>query len=282
MAIAARTPVNGSIWMYGGMFIRKVNNGAHACTNCAFLFHREQGVLTSTSKYRLLAATNFEFVAIGVFEEEGVVPRTVVFANFRPLQIFSASIAYEFRNPIQFFARVRPKRDPCVIRFMFFIPSKAKELRGFAAARRIESMVSPRLFVNESKLRQKFPVKIFGRFDICHPQIDMIEATRFHSRILNRIATQFNQGRARSPLRAEGIKVSARARSDAPYRALPQSATKRAKIGPSFLIVDFGHNFRSVTSAVSNAECSGQFGSLGIRGMTSAMTLRAVSEFASK
>jgi hypothetical protein len=75
---------------------------------------------------------------------------------------------------------------------MFFIPSKAKELRGFATARRIESMVPPGLFVTESKLRQKFAVKIFGRFHVCDTQIDMIEATRFHSKILNRIAKHFN------------------------------------------------------------------------------------------
>jgi hypothetical protein len=147
----------------------------------------------STGKYRLLPAANFEFVAIGVFEEEGVVTRTVVLANFRPFKIFSASIAYEFGNAIHFFARVRPKRDPCVIRFMFFIPSKAKELRGFAAACRIESMVSSGLFVNESKLRQKFAVKIFGRFDVCHTQIDVIEATRFHVSIFNRMAGHFKR-----------------------------------------------------------------------------------------
>ena len=41
-----------------------------------------------TGKYRLLAAANFEFVAIGIFEKEGVVTRTVVLANFRPLKVF--------------------------------------------------------------------------------------------------------------------------------------------------------------------------------------------------
>jgi hypothetical protein len=34
--------------------------------------------------------------------------------------------------------------------------------------------------VNKSKLWQKFPVKLFGPFHVCHPQIDVIEATRFH------------------------------------------------------------------------------------------------------
>jgi hypothetical protein len=46
--------------------------------------------------------------------------------------------------------------------------------------------------VNESKLWQKFSVKLFRRFHICHPQINVIKATRFHSEILNRIVSQFN------------------------------------------------------------------------------------------
>src|SRR4051812_24325431 len=69
---------------------------------------------------------------------------------------------------------------------------------------------------------------------------------------------------------------------DTGNRAQSYSVTKRAKIGLSSSIVAFGHNFRSVTSAVSNAKGSGQFGSVGIRGITSTIILRAVSEFASK
>jgi hypothetical protein len=61
---------------------------------------------------------------------------------------------------------------------------------------------SPGFFVNESKLWQKFSVKLCRRFHVCHTQIDVIETTRFHIPILNRIASQFNQGRARSPVRA--------------------------------------------------------------------------------
>ena len=52
---------------------------------------------------------------------------------------------------------------------------------------------SPGFLVNESKLWQKFSIKLFGRFHVCDTQIDMIEATRFHSVILNLIASQFNQ-----------------------------------------------------------------------------------------
>ena len=41
--------------------------------------------------------------------------------------------------------------------------------------------------MNESKLGQKFPVKLFRRLHVSHPQIDVIKATRFHLVILNRI-----------------------------------------------------------------------------------------------
>src|SRR5438874_8173909 len=123
----------------------------------------------------------------------------------------------------------------------------------------------------------------------------MIEATRFHVSIFNRTARHFkrvwSQKVGRTVLCAPfAIRKDRRALAtasklhDAPYQDTDRtySATNRLKIGFSFCIVASGHNFRWVTNAVSNAECSGQFGSLGIRGMTSAMTLRAVSAFANR
>jgi hypothetical protein len=46
--------------------------------------------------------------------------------------------------------------------------------------------------MNEPKLRQKLSVELSRHFHVCHPQIDVIEATRFHLVILNLIAAQFN------------------------------------------------------------------------------------------
>jgi hypothetical protein len=139
-----------------------------------------------TRKYRLLAAANFELVAIGVFEKEGVVTRAVALANLRPLKVFPASVAHKFRNPIHFFACVRPKRDTCTIRFVVFIRTEAKEFRRLVTDSGKKSMEgSTGLFVNESKLGQKFSVKLFRRFHVFHPQIDVIKTTRFHVSILN-------------------------------------------------------------------------------------------------
>jgi hypothetical protein len=147
-----------------------------------------------TGKYWTLAATDFELISLGVFEKEGVVTRAVTSANFRPFKVFPTSVAHEFRNAVHFVPRIGPKRDPCAIRFMVFIWTKPKEFRRFVAACGIESMVVSRgFFVNESKLRQEFSVKLFRRFHVSHSQIDVIEATRFHVPIFNRMARHFKR-----------------------------------------------------------------------------------------
>jgi hypothetical protein len=145
-------------------------------------------------KYRFLAAANFEFIAIRIFEKERVVPGTVPLANLRSFELFPAGLAHEFCDSIYFFPGISPKRDACAIGFVVFVWTKAKELRRFAADRGIKGMESSTgLFVTESELWQKFSVKLYRGFHICHPQIDVIEATRFHLLIFNRLASQFNR-----------------------------------------------------------------------------------------
>jgi hypothetical protein len=135
-----------------------------------------------TGKYRLLAATNFKFVAIGIFEKEGVITGTVAFANFRTLELFPAGFAHELCNLVHLFPRVGPKRDARAIRFMVLIRTKAKEFRRFVSASGIKRMkVSPWFFVNKPKLRQKFSIKLSCHSHVFHPQINVIKATRFHA-----------------------------------------------------------------------------------------------------
>src|SRR6478736_10056244 len=80
-------------------------------------------------KYGLLAAANFEFVAIGVLEKEGVVTRTVVLANFGTLKVFTASVAHEFRNLIHFFARVCPERDSRAVGTMILVLAQTEKFQ---------------------------------------------------------------------------------------------------------------------------------------------------------
>ena len=177
-----------------------------------------------TGKYRLLAAANFEFVAIGVFEKEGVVTRAVVLANFRPFKVFPASVAHEFRNPIHFLARVGPERDACAVWFMFFIPSKAKEFRRFVAASRIERYGIARAFRERIQAVAKISHKTFSPFPCLSPanRCDRSNAFSFcdsQSHRCNSIGRD-REGRARSPLRADR---NPRARVTRPTSANRQS-----------------------------------------------------------
>ena len=88
---------------------------------------RKQSSTSSISEYRLLAATNFEFVAIRVFEKERVVARAVLRTNLRSLEIFPASVAHQVGKAIHLFARVRPKGYARVIRTMLFVLVQTKK-----------------------------------------------------------------------------------------------------------------------------------------------------------
>jgi hypothetical protein len=76
---------------------------------------------------------------------------------------------------------------------VFVLAETEKFQRPFATASIERIIIVARTFVNKPKLRQNFAVELSRRFHVCHPQIDVIEATRFHFVILNCIAKQFNR-----------------------------------------------------------------------------------------
>src|SRR5258707_4887250 len=92
-------------------------------------------------KHRLLATANFEFVAIGVLEKEGVVTRTVVLANFGTFKVFPASVAHEFRNLIHFFARVCPERDSRAVGTMVLVLAETEKFQRPFATASIERLI---------------------------------------------------------------------------------------------------------------------------------------------
>src|SRR5204862_4728924 len=96
-------------------------------------------------------------------------------------------------NPIHLFARVCPERDPCGIGTMVLVLSETEKFqRPFTIASIKRMVIVAGTFVNEPKLRQDFCVELFRPFHVCHPQIDVIEATCFHSVTLNRLGSKFN------------------------------------------------------------------------------------------
>src|SRR6266496_730711 len=89
---------------------------------------------------RTFPTANFQLVAIRVLEEKSVVAGTVIVTDFRPFQGFPARLADYFRNPVHFFARVRPECNAGSIRLMVLVFRETKKFRGLVAARGIKSM----------------------------------------------------------------------------------------------------------------------------------------------
>src|SRR5690349_19866873 len=94
-----------------------------------------------TGKHRFLATAKFEFVAIGIFKKQGVITRAVVLANFGTFNVFRAGVAHEFRNPIHFFARVCPERDPCGVGTMVLVLTEAEKFQRPFTIASIKRMV---------------------------------------------------------------------------------------------------------------------------------------------
>src|SRR5262245_30755516 len=130
---------------------------------------RKQTLTSSTTKYRFLATTNFEFVATRVFEKKRVVTRTVFLTNLQSLKIFPPSLAYEFSNAIHFFSRVCPKCYARAIRTMVFVLVQTKKFqRPIAVSSKERMKIVTGTFVNESKLWQKFCVEVSRGFHVLH------------------------------------------------------------------------------------------------------------------
>src|SRR5262245_53042793 len=166
-----------------------------------FLYSRCLAV-NSTSNDRPFPATNFQFVAVRVLEEECVIARAVIDTHFGPFERFAACFAHQLRNPINFVTRIRPKRDARPVGLMVLILGETKKFRRLVATGRIKRMeISTRHFsrrrlmpfANKPKLRKKFSVELYRHLHVSNPQIDVIKKTRLHFVILNWFPPQFNR-----------------------------------------------------------------------------------------
>src|SRR5206468_8511094 len=118
---------------------------------------------------RPFSATNFKLVAVRILEEKRIVPATVTATDFRTFERLAARVAHQLCEFIHFFPRIGPERDACAVRFMILVPCEPKEFRRLIAAGGIKSMVvSSGFFLNKSKLRQEFSVKLSCRRHVFH------------------------------------------------------------------------------------------------------------------
>src|SRR4030095_6301683 len=100
-------------------------------------------VVLLPSNDRSLAAADFQFVPVRVFEEERVIARAVIDTDFRAFQIFSAGLPHQFCNTIDFVSRIGPECDACSVRLVVLVLVKSEKLRRLVGACRIKVWKSP-------------------------------------------------------------------------------------------------------------------------------------------
>ena len=143
---------------------------------------------------RILPATNFQLVAIRIFEKAGVIAAAVGATDLWAFQVFSADFAHEPGEPINFFTGFSPKSDSRTVGLMTSILRKTKKRLRLVFANRIEGSPPPaRAIAGKTKLWQQLGVKLVRPLQIAHAQINMVEiSSLFHFVILNSFASQFN------------------------------------------------------------------------------------------
>jgi hypothetical protein len=82
----------------------------------------------------IFAATDFELVAVWIFEKEGVIARAIAAADFRPFQILASDVTNQSCDFIDFITRFCPKSDSRAVRLMLSIFSEAEKLRQLVFA----------------------------------------------------------------------------------------------------------------------------------------------------
>jgi len=134
----------------------------------------------------IFAATDFELVAVWIFEKEGVIAGAIAAANFRPFQILAADITNQSCDFIDFITRFRPKSDSRAVRLMLSIFGEAEKLRRLVAAGAIKcspGLVRP--IACKPKLGQKLLVKSHRPLKIFQSQINVIQPSDFHFAIVD-------------------------------------------------------------------------------------------------
>jgi hypothetical protein len=107
---------------------------------------------------RLFAAADFEFISLGIFEEQGVVAGTVTRANFRPFQISAAGLSHDFCKLIDFLSRLCPKGNSRTIWAVFSILREHEEFGRLVASGRVKcspSLIGP--VAGEAERREILP-----------------------------------------------------------------------------------------------------------------------------
>lgn len=121
---------------------------------------------------------NFQFVSVGIFEEECVIPWTVFGPDLGAFQVSAARLADDSGDDINLLSRVRPERDSRIVRPVIRVLGEAKKFRGFVAVAFLKCTPLFCAFVqSKSNCRKNFAVELLSARPITDAQVDVIEET---------------------------------------------------------------------------------------------------------
>jgi hypothetical protein len=109
----------------------------------------------------ILAAADFEFVAVRVFKKEPVIAGAVVGTDFRSFQSLPADLSHESCNSVYVIAGVALERNPGAVWLMISIFSETEKLRRLVRTDTVKC--SPRFIravATETERGQQFAVKL--------------------------------------------------------------------------------------------------------------------------
>jgi hypothetical protein len=130
----------------------------------------------------ILPATNFQFVAVGIFEKAGVITTAVTATEFGAFQVFSANFSDEPCEPINLCTGLSPKSDSRSVGLMTSVLGEPEERFRIVAASGIEySPSAARSIAGETKHRQQLAVELVCALQVAYAHVDMVEVSRlFH------------------------------------------------------------------------------------------------------
>src|SRR4051812_13018376 len=126
---------------------------------------------------------NFELVAVGVFEKNGVIARAVFKTHLRAFDVLRAGLANHFRRLVHGFAARGPERAPVSLWPMIGLFRESEEVDRDLAFRFEQAPLVAALVHPEPDRRQNLRVEALGRLAIFNPKIDVIEKTPAHETV---------------------------------------------------------------------------------------------------
>src|SRR3954465_16000485 len=118
---------------------------------------------------------NLEFVAIGIFKEDGVIAGAVFDAQLRALDVFRAGFANHVGGLVHGFTARRPERDPVSVRLVVSLLGESEKIDRDAAFRLEQSPFVAALVDAKPDRWKDLRIKTLSVFAILYPKIDVIE-----------------------------------------------------------------------------------------------------------